>query len=485
MDKKKVLLLTSGGIIITLVVIAVTFFAMRKSDNAYLKVLPKDATALARLDVKALLDKAELTKEETAQLLQRYSHSSDKNVNIGLDFSLPVYGFAAKDGYFGLLAAVADANDLTAWCDSLAVKGHASEVTHQRGYSWVVMEEKWLMAFDDEKSLAMGPVVGAAQDQLRTAIIQLMEQSNNESVVQTELYKLLGTKDEPFVATVKPELLPEDVLGALRSIHLKSSAQGFYRLTLEPDDNELEVDFDIISDDKDVQEKLKKINALMRPLNGSLTDNAHADNAIWLAFNTQGSELLKLLRSEATIRTMLLTLNLLVDVDRMIQAIDGDVALEFTSAKATPKSDNINFNFDFKNASLVAKVTNSDFLSGAASWGNSFIDVKALSPTEYVVNINPTPIHLGVKDKTLYVGSERGLVTEGNAYLRKQRSNIKGTRFYATLNLSSIPLEPISIFSNIYPDLNRLDVKMEEAGEFSFTLKASENTNIIRTLLNL
>lgn len=441
--------------------------------------------ALARLDIKTLLDEAKLTKEETAALFQHYSLPEGNTTDIGLDLSQPIYGFAAQDGNFGLLAAVADADDFTAFCEGLAAKGHASAVTRQRGYSWVVVEEKWLMAFDDEKAVAMGPAVGAAQDQLRTLIAQLMQQDNDEGALDSDLYRLLGTKDEPVVAAVKPELLPDDVLGALRSIRLKTSAQGLYRLTIDPDDNELEVDLDIVTNDEEVKAELKKLNTLMRPIDGHLADKTHADHAIWLSFNTQGKELLKLLRSEPSIRTALLTLNLVVDVDRMIEAIDGDVALEVTSAKAIPEGENVRFNFDFKNISLLAQVANTDFLSGATSWGNAFIGVKALGATEYVVNIEPMPIHFGVKDKTLYVGSQRGIVTEGNAYLREQHSDIKDARFYATLNLTSIPLEPISILSQIYPDLNRLDVKMEDAGEFTFTLKVSENTNILRALLKL
>ena len=461
------------------------FFLFRGSSTAYLNALPNDAKALARIDVKALFDEAKLTKEETAQLFHRYSLPEDQSTDMGLDLSKPVYAFADKDGNFGFVAAVDDADDLTVWCDSLAAKGHASAVTRQRGYSWVVVKQQWLMAFDDEKALAMGPAVGSAQDQLRTVIVQLMKQSGDASALQTDLFQLLGTKDDPLVAAVKPELLPADALGALGSLQLKSSRQGLYRLTLDPDDNELEMDIDIISNDEDVQAELKKLNALLRPISGSLTDNAHAHNAIWMAANTQGKELLKLLRSNAAIRTTLLTLNLVVDADRMIQAIDGDVALEVTAANASPDGENVSFHFDFKDANLTAQVANTDFLSGASSWGNSIINVKALSSTEYVVNIDPTPIHLCVKNKLLYVGTESGPVTEGNAYLREQHSDIKGARLYATLNLSSIPLEPISILSKIYPDLNRLDVKMEDAGNFTFTLKASDNTNILCTLLTL
>lgn len=461
------------------------YFLFRGSSSAYLNALPKDAQALARLDVNAIFDKAKLTDEEKAQLFQRLAFSDEKDASTGLDLSKSLYGFAAQDGNFGVLAAVANDDELTAWCQRLQAQGRASEMTRQRGYSWVVVEQKWLMAFDDEKALAMGPAVGAAQDQLRTTIVKLLEQKEKESALKTELYDLLFSEDEPVVAVVRPELMPQEVLGYMKSLKLTSSAQGLYLLTLDADDNELDLDINIVSNDEDVKAELQRFNQLMRPLNGSLVENAHADQAIWLAFNTKGEDLLKFLRSEPTIRTALITLNLVVDADRIIKAIDGDLAVEFTAAKASTASKDIRFDFDFKNARFTAQLANTDFLSGASSWGNSFLSVKALSATEYVVNYNPTPIYLGVKDKTFYLGSERGLSTEGNTYLRQQGSDLKGARFFATLNLSSIPLEPISFWSKLYPDLNRLDVKMEEAGEFTFTLKASDNTNILCTLLKL
>ena len=482
MNKKKLLILLGGLIIVTALITAITLFLLRGSSS-YINALPKDAQALARVDIKAVLDKARLTDEETAQLFQRYSLPEEKRTDIGFDLSQPAYAFAAMDGNFGFLAAVADDDALTAWCKSLAANGHASEVTRQRGLSWVVVEQQWLMAFDDDKALAMGPAVGAAQDQLRTVIARLMKQDKDESAQDTELYKLLGTKDEPLVAAVRPELMPDDVLGALSSIKLKSSSQGLYRLTMDADDNELEVDIDIVSDNEDVQAQLKKLNAVMRPLSGELTKNAHADNAIWLAVNTKGDELLKFLRAQPKVRTALFTINLIVDADRIIQAIDGDVAVEFISSKASPSD--IRFDFDFKNARLTAQVANTDFLSGASSWGNAFMDVQALSATEYVVKYSLSPIYLGVLDKTFYLGSERGLTTEGNAYLRQQLDDIRGARFFATLNLASIPLEPLSVWTKRYPDLNRLDVRMDEAGEFTFTLNASDTTNILRTLLGL
>jgi hypothetical protein len=84
MNKKKVLILLGGLIIVTALITAITLFLLRGSSS-YINALPKDAQALARVDIKAVLDKARLTDEETAQLFQRYSLPEEKRTDIGFD----------------------------------------------------------------------------------------------------------------------------------------------------------------------------------------------------------------------------------------------------------------------------------------------------------------------------------------------------------------------------------------------------------------
>ena len=95
MNKKKLLILLGGLIIVTALITAITLFLLRGSSSAYLNALPKDAQALARVDIKAVLDKARLTDEEKAQLFLRYSLPEEKRTDIGFDLSQPAYAFAA------------------------------------------------------------------------------------------------------------------------------------------------------------------------------------------------------------------------------------------------------------------------------------------------------------------------------------------------------------------------------------------------------
>ncbi len=473
--KPKILIL---GIVIVAAAVG-AFYLFRSSSATCQHLLPKDALALARIDVNRFLTEAGLTNDEKAQLFRRHLPAGAKDTDPGIDLSQPVYGFADRDGNFGLAAAVSDADNLTSWCNAMAANGHATEVSRQRGLSWTVVEQQWLMAFDDDRAVVMGPAVGSAQDRLRTVIAQLMKQDGDASAAETPIFKLLDTADAPVVAAVKPELLPEQTLGVMSSLHFTSSEQGLYRLTMTPDDETLTATVDIVTDDAELQAELRQWNTRLRPLEASLTGKLHADPALWMAVNTRGEELLKLLRSDTSVRTALLTMNMIADVDLMIQTVDGEVALEFDPTSGTSTSDLSKF----KGVSLVAQLSDTDFLSRSTSWGNGFVGITSLSPTDFFVNAYGLPIYFGVQDQLLYVGWQRGLIAEDNAYLRQQVDEIRGSRLFVTLHIPSLTIEPFSMLSLRFPELDRLDVKMGDAGAFTFTLKALPRTNITKHLL--
>lgn len=471
--KSKVFLLS---ILVVAVASVGVFFFLRSSSTAYLKALPSNMVALSRLDVKEFLDDADFSQDEMRQLVKRLSASADDPSSFGIDFKCPLYGFASQDGYFGVLAAVAQADDVASWCERLRAEGHASEVSKQRGYSWVVLEHQWLMAFDDEKALAMGPAVGTAQEQLRTVIARLLEQSRDDSGMDSELYDVVSDAKSPWAAVVSSEILPEEVLQPMRSMNLASAAQGMYLFSLAAERNELDLDVEIIPANEDGEAELEYLNKLLRPIHGDLTDYAHGENVLWMAANLKGESLLELLRSHLAVRTVLVALNFVIDADRILESVDGDIALEIM---------NVDGSFENMGGSLTAQVANTDFLSGASKWGNKYVAVQALSSTEYSLALPDMPMFFSVKDNVFHLGSERSLPTEGNAYLRAESRNIKGARFYATIDLRALSVEPLPYSSTLLKDFERLNIKMERAGKIFFTLNAPKGTNILKELLNI
>ena len=490
MNKTKIIL---SSVVVLALAGVIAFWVLRGSSDGYLQALPKDATALVRLDFKAFVDDVDLSATELIELYRK-SLQQDNAEQLGIDVKSPIYAFTSSAGSLGLLAAVSNKDDFTSYLERLAEEGNASEIIHQRGYEWVAIDQQWLLAFDNKKALIMGPAVGSEQDQLRNEMARLLEQDQAESGLQSPLYTALKQKDEPLTVVLSPELVLESgwakdsgIPQLLQALNVYSSEDALLLLALEADDNELQLDIDVLAKSEAVKEKMDRVEEFMRPIKGSLIDHTHADNVAWLTANIEGNKLLGLLRSNPSVRTSLVALNLVIDLDRIISAVDGDLAIELTNV--TPaENERYDINFSFDKLGVVAKVTNSDFLSDATSWGSELLkwDVKKLGDSDYVLNITPTPLYFGVNHNIFYIGDQQGLITEKNEYLNKERSDIKGSRFYASFAVSKM-LEQIK-FSDLpfdISDLKRLTLKMKKTGSFELKFIAPEGTNIARSILEL
>lgn len=485
---KKTITLIGAGALAFLLGLAIPFILNSRND-AYTHALPADATAIARLDIKAFLHSADLSPKDLMRLLRCFSEEAaaadhdSKDLPLGLDMKRPLYAFASGAGNFGLVAAVDDDDELAAYCESVRAQGHASEITRQRGYSWVTLEDRWLLAFDDDKALLMGPAVGAAQEQLHGEMGRLLEQDKKDSGLSSPLFDELKKKDEPLAAIVAPEVFPSMFYPVLRSLKVTSQADALVALSLETDDNELELEANVLAYSDAVKAELKRVSALFRPIKASFVDNTHAENVGWMTVNVQGEQLLDLLRSNPTVRTTLIALNLVFDLDRILRAVDGDVALEVTRATLPVRMSLSDFRL--KDLYLCAQVSNTDFLSGASSWGNALIGVQALSQQDFALNLGNQPLYFGVADKTFYLGSERGLAQEKNEYLRHERSDIKGARFFATFAVPGIihQLELGNSLPASFSQFQRLNIEMDEPGDFKIKLLAPEGTNLARAIL--
>lgn len=484
MNKKYILY----SIPVIIAAIVAGFFIFGRSNDAYVSMLPKNATALAHFDVKELVDDADLTATELYQLMTN-TNDNPQTAPLGIDFQRPIYGFVSETGNLGLAAAVSDIDDLQDRLDEMHARGKASERTVQRGYEWVVLDGQWLMAFDSQKALAMGLAVGAAQDALRTEMATLLEQHRRESAAETPLFKMLQECDDPLAAIVAPEVLPSQGRKLLYQLGVRSQKDALLKLTLGSDDNELELNAHVVALTTEVKEHLKKLDSAMRPLKGTNLDLTHANNTALLAVNINGNSLVELLRSHTSTRTALVALNMILDLDQMLKAIDGDVALELLSPATILSGFKLS---DISDFCLTAELSNTDFMERASTWGNDFIQVNALADNEYSLQLGRELLFFGTSGKRLYFSSSQGLTGEGNEYIHSKRDALTECRFYATFfapalfsallsqaaeNGIAIPLPPV------LQQFERFNITMKDAGDIKFSLIAPEGVNIAKELV--
>ena len=460
---------------------AATFFYLQGGAVTYVNVIPKDATAIGRFDCIAFLREADLSAKEIAELIRR-KMTADEEQELGISVRKPVYGFVTRSGYAGLVAKVEDEQKLSAYCESLHGKNLASEVVSQRGFSWVVLAQQWLLAYDATRALVMGPAVGSAQDQLRTEMARLLQQDKSESVFDQEIFAQLKSCNESLAAVLSPEVLPAEARGFLHRFHVYSREDALLTLTLEAKKNVLEMDADIIPVSEEVKEELERIEDLLRPINGEQMEYAHSKNLFWLALNVEGKTLHDMMRSNSSVRTTLFGLNFVIDADRIVQTVDGDVTVELTSANSLLNGDAS----AFKDIHVTAKVDNTDFLDGASAWGNRIAKVHALTPSDFVLSTGGQQFFFGVTDNIFYVAPHHGLKKEGNAYLNEKRFDIKGSRFFASMALKQLSESNLTRQYGVPVDLGdfeRLNISMNDGGEFMLELVSPKGTNIAKQLL--
>ena len=489
--KKRNIYILSGVVAVVIIVAAVLFLWSRRRV-IHGSAIPKDAVALARLDIIQLFDDADFTLEEQLQLVRRYMSEADDEMDLGIDLKKPIYGFATKDGGFGAVASLSDDDDFEDFCEDLHDRGLATEITEQRGFSWAVVARQWLLCFDDDRALVMGPAIGADQDRLRGQMVDLMKQNPLQSAIHSTLFQRLQGSDEPLAAVAEAALLPLEVRGQISEmLGLEKLDDIYLRLAADANKNELKFNIDLLAEQAEAAKHMKEIAKTLRPIDGHLIERAQPSGLMWLMCNVQGGTLIEFLRKNPDLRTALLGMNMMVDVDQMLTAVDGDVMMEMTDVtfllgwSRTPS------------VRLLAELKDMDFLKQKDYWlksaaAQSGYSLKASSAQDFCLAANGFSTWFGAHDNILYATASQNLATterapQENAYLHSTREEIKNCRLYLTLDT-----QPIAAIGRLFGQgqtlglfrlFKRLNVTMKEVGNFEIQLVAPEDTNLTKKLL--
>lgn len=484
MMNKKHIFAVAGATIIAAAV--VTFIALRRpSVDAYASVIPADAKAIVRIDPQQLVSEADLSAPDMMKLLKRIL-ISDEAESTGLDLARPFFTFVGGGGDLGIVARVDDVALLEQRLNEQKDEGYATEVTRQRDISWTLIAGQWLMAFDDEKALFMGPV-GGKDDYLRSMMTQLMRQKRDASGMASELYLDLNSRHAPVVASVAGDMLPKDLQSTINT-YLNVSRLADIRLgaELHTQGNEMTLDLELESDDEEFDKTLKELEDLMDPIRGDLIQHASASPLLWVCVGIDGGDLLEVLRRSQDARFVLILLNAVADVDAIINDIDGDVVFEVLDANLT------------KPRCLLTAQLDDDFESfkDAPYWLKSATkaagyDLRQTSPTDFVFDNDGFEVCFGTKDNVLYVSSSDKLMPQSDAkapasYIASQKKMIRGQRFYAMLDLTTINYDDMDMGFLLKPyvgDLQRVELLMPEVNKLQLRLLAPEGTNIARSIL--
>lgn len=467
MKRKKKYYLGTFLIILSLVLGGYFYF---RHDYGYRSAIPSDAQAIMEVDLSGLARDCGFTLTD---LVSHY----DKLDGTGLDFSVPVYGFLTRTGNFAMLVALKDGDDFDE-----TLEQYGFETENQRGMVWSNVGS-WVLVRDKQKVLVMGPASMSGMDAMREEMAALMIKGGEDSPILLSLEEESGHMK--FVSNITA--LPDNIIEYVGNLLPKGSDLSSLKLVsgLTTHDDKLVLNVRLQSYDEALMSEFRKFNEALRPIQGNLMEDAPADPVVWMGCNTDGNDLLRILRKNPEIRQKLVMANLCVDADRMLQAVNGDISFAIPYLK-----------LGAMDMMLTAEVQNTDFLSDADSWQEGIavdngMRMTRTSPGDFHISYEGFDGYFGVckKNSLLYVTNSSDLqkvageraVSSTYADMRK---DIVGCIFFSSINLSRI-LYAISPYAMIFGpnqraykilnSVDRLNIRVPDCTEFTIELKLKEN----------
>ena len=177
-----------------------------------------------------------------------------------------------------------------------------------------------------------------------------------------------------------------------------------------------------------------------------------------------------------------MTINMVIDFDKILKNIDGDVALTWLdSSLKTP------------NLLFQAQLDDDDFMKNVSDWNDA--STRAMGLNFYsqnkhnaVCTFSGTPIYFGTHNKLLSISNIEGLVKAEAHHdaLPKFSDEVKGNRLYATMFINQIRplLGTISPGVDEYLDkFDRLTLRIPRSRDIRLELTTREGVDILKELI--
>ena len=385
------------ALVALLLVGAAAYWYFHRDNDKAREVVPEDATAVAVLEPAELIQRLGLKEDKVKKLTMNF-----EDILEAIDLAKPVYAFSTEKGLTGIAMNVKDAEKLL---KAISVYGFASE--EQNGLQWIV-NNSTIGCLDEDKVLLCDASTPSAQDALMDVMSKLMSQGKKE----VEALEKVDEQEGVFRLSAPLKGIPEEYTKNLPA----GISDAILNAGLQIGKKDISLSAHLTTDFSSLP---------LAPIEGTLAGIGPEDPFVSVQFNLRGEQLLPLLRQVPQIRSLLLALNMNVDVDMMLKAVNGDVSF------VIPK-------FDLKHPDFLvtASLANTDFLKNADDWDQ----VHKLGANDYVFEYEGNRAYFGVRDKNLYITTNVSLAnnTRDNAKLHVFNSSTKGKYLSASLNIGQV-----------------------------------------------
>jgi hypothetical protein len=453
--KTRITLLMSALLVLTLV-----FTGCSKSGD-YENVIPKDAYAVASVDVKSIVTKCGLTDSENTRIQQvlndmvrgGLSAETQKHVETligspsetGLDLKSNIYIFASpKVEGPSLLMHVSDSKKLKEVIETLVKENICQQMGESDGYTFTVMGSSLLMF--SKSAFVVVPFSGhSAYEELKTTVSGLLGQDAKASMTTTKAFDKMNSRKEDvkFYASLLalPELYTQQLTMTLAGSNVEKKDLAVVG-GLNFGDGDIALQFTYYTESKEAEELLKKQAKASTTIDRDYISYFPKSTMAFASMGVNGKRLYDVLSENEELLDELPLLN--SDTGKnMVASFDGDLSIGVTgiSMDGTPT------------ILAYAKVKNNSLLDVIYGGKDFFLrqgeSIEKKGKNEYIYKSQGMTLYYGMKKKNLYATNDKQLFDNicqdakpslGDADFVK---DIKGKSFFAAVDIKTLLELPV------------------------------------------
>ncbi len=434
--------------------------------KSYEEMIPAQAKAVVRIQA------TELQKE-----VGNIPNPLEKALGIkpdGLDLTQPLYAFVTPNEYIGFVAKVHNEDAIDAQINKLVTQKKCQPTEEYDDLHWAWLNSGWLMAWNSRMVLALGPGVAQEKDMLRQTITSMV--NTGDCFTKTKAYDQLKAQQGSIQLFAQLDAVPTPYNMLFRlSVPADcdpSAVQVFASAKINKDSTE--INSNITSENEDIVSAIdafEKEKGCIRIANPTLCDST----LFVMATSTQGKQLLQLLKTDATLRGLLMGLNQTIDADRMLSSTNGVFSMEISSfAKDwTPTF------------CLKAETTANNLFADADYWMESAkkqknVVLKRTSAEAFFLSNDKQQLNFGknATHKVLYFTSPSLVERAAQPLIAQKSSETQGTLVYFHVNLNKLFTQPCmssgamtDILKTILPGSQAITYKAETGRKASLVIQ--------------
>lgn len=244
----------------------------------------------------------------------------------GIDVTKKIYAFESPNGFYGLCLAVSDQSALK---EMLATNGY--KLSEFRGYNFSVLGSSWVIGFDGEALLVMGPVTPNEQRNVMIDMSNYLGQDSDKGLRGSTIKARLDSIQEPVAIVSAMKSLPELMRSSLMlcSPTTINMDKLYYSAGITLSDNYIQVDGSLYSTDDNDEKLLQNYQAEnLNPVSSKYIQYIDEQDFVTILLNTK-THLTRLTQGKADFEKLFAALNAStntnVDYKRVFDATSEEI----------------------------------------------------------------------------------------------------------------------------------------------------------------